>query len=80
MRAPRKEQIRTLRQHHLLDVMIREFELKNDAALARFLQIFPAQVSKVRAGRLPVSADLILRIHDCTDWEIKRIKQLAGLA
>lgn len=71
--------MRTLRQHHLLDVMITELQLKNDAGLARFLQIYPSQISRLRSGRLPVSAGLILRIHDCTNWEIKRIKQLAGL-
>lgn len=72
--------MRTLKPHKLLDTMIDEFKLKNDAALCRLLELDKGQISKLRNGRLPVNATHILYIHDVTGWEIKRIKQLAGVA
>lgn len=72
--------MRRLKPHKLLDTMIDEFKLKNDAALCRLLELDKGQISKLRNGRLPVNATHILYIHDVTGWEIKRIKQLAGVA
>ena len=72
--------MRTMKPHKLLDTIIAEFNLKNDAALCRLLEIDKGQISKLRNGRLPVNATHILYIHDVTGWEIKRIKQLAGVA
>ena len=72
--------MRTLKPHKLLDTMIDEFKLKNDAALCRLIGIDKSRVSKLRKGRLPVNATHILYIHDVTGWEIKRIKALAGVA
>lgn len=72
--------MRRLKPHKLLDTMIAEFKLKNDAALCRLLELDKGQISKLRNGRLPVNATHILYIHDVTGWEIKRIKALAGVA
>lgn len=72
--------MRRLKPHKLLDTMIDEFKLKNDAALCRLLELDKGQISKLRNGRLPVNATHILYIHDVTGWEIKRIKALAGVA
>lgn len=72
--------MRTMKPHKLLDTMIAEFNLKNDAALCKLLELDKGQISKLRNGRLLVNATHILYIHDVTGWEIKRIKQLAGVA
>lgn len=72
--------MRTLKPHKLLDTMIAEYKLKNDAALCRLLELDKGQISKLRNGRLQVNATHILYIHDVTGWEIKRIKALAGVA
>ncbi len=72
--------MRIMKPHKLLDTMIAELGLKNDAALCRLLEIDKGQISKLRNGRLAVNATHILHIHDVTGWEIKRIKQLAGVA
>lgn len=72
--------MRIMKPHKLLDTMIAELGLKNDAALCRLLQLDKGQISKLRNGRLRVNATHVLHIHDVTGWEIKRIKQLAGVA
>lgn len=72
--------MRTMKPHKLLDTIITEFGLKNDAALSKLLETDKGQISKLRSGRLTVNATHILHIHDVTGWEIKRIKQLAGVS
>lgn len=72
--------MRTMKPHKLLDTIIAEFKLKNDAALCRLLETDKGRISKLRNGKLVVNATHILHIHDVTGWEIKRIKQLAGVA
>ena len=63
-----------LPQHDLLDIIKDEFNLKNDRALAEFLDIQPSMVSKVRNGNTPVTAHMILIIYDATDWSIAKIR------
>lgn len=63
-----------MNSHRLLDAIKAEFQLINDAALVKFLGSRPPTISKIRAGKLPVTPDFILLVHDMTDWEIKRIK------
>ena len=60
--------------HKLLDAIKAEFELKNDAALVKFLGTRPPTISKIRAGKVSISPEFILLVHDMTNWEIKRIK------
>jgi hypothetical protein len=63
-----------MKNHKLLDAIKAEFGLKNDSALVKFLSSRPPTISKIRAGKLPITPDFILLVHDMTDWEIKRIK------
>lgn len=72
--------LREMAPHALLDALIESQHLKNDAALSRFLGISPVLASKVRNRVLPVSASLILLIHDCTDMPIRDIKALVAEA
>ena len=66
--------------HKLLDTLIAEHQLANDAALAKFLGVLKPVISKIRNKKLPVTAERILQIHDETGWEIKRIKDLLVVA
>lgn len=63
-----------MNSHKLLDAIKVGFDLKNDAALVKFLGSRPPTISKIRAGKLPITPDFILLVHDMTNWEIKRIK------
>lgn len=60
----------------LLDTLIKEFGLKNDAALAKFLDVPPSALSKWRNGFQGVSAERILHIYDKTGWSIEKIRRL----
>lgn len=64
----------------LLDHILAKSHLKNDAALARFLELAPPIISKMRHGKLPVSDLTLVRIHEVTDMSIAELKELAGIA
>jgi hypothetical protein len=60
----------------LFDKIIEDNKLKNDAALARFLQLNAPVVSKVRHGKLPVGDSLKINIHKRTGMSILKIEEL----
>lgn len=62
----------------LLDTIITEGHLKNDAALSRLLNLAPPVISKIRHGKLNVSGDTIIRIHEEVGMSIARIKHLVA--
>ncbi len=64
--------------NRLLDTLISELHLKNDAALCRTLQIGPPLISKIRHGRLPVSASILIRMHETTGRSIRELRQVLG--
>lgn len=66
------------KNHALLDQLMDEFLLKNDAAIARFLDVRPPVISKMRNGFQPVTAESILLIYDKTGWPIEKIRKLAA--
>ena len=70
---------REFKPHKLLDALIAEHQLANDAALAKFLGVMKPVISKIRNKKLPVTAERILQIHDVTGWDVKHIKELVGV-
>lgn len=62
---------------NLIDGVIAALELKNDAALARAAQIAPPILSKVRNGRLPITASVLLRLHDATGIPVAELRGMA---
>ena len=63
---------------YLLDTVIRRLGLKNDAALARHLEVAPPVISKTRNGQLAVGASMLLRLHEVTEISIKDLRALMG--
>lgn len=61
----------------LLDTIISEFGLKNDADIARNLKKSRAEISKIRNGAT-LGDSLILAIHETFDFPVARIRQLAA--
>lgn len=61
----------------LVDEMRRTLNAKNDAALARTLEVAPPVISKLRSG-VPLGNSLLIRIHECTGWPVQRIRDLAA--
>lgn len=62
----------------LLDVLIINFHVKNDSALARMLDVSPPIISKIRRRRTPVGASLLIRIHEVCGLEIGDLRCLMG--
>lgn len=52
---------------------------KNNAELSRILHVPPPLISKINHGNLPVSASLILSLHEETGFGTKEIKARLGL-
>ena len=62
----------------MLDTLIENLRLKNDAALSRALEVAPPVISKIRHHRLPVGASLLIRMHEVSDLSIRDLRYLMG--
>lgn len=63
----------------LVDKLLSELNLKNDAALARILLVDHAILSKVRHYRAPVTAGLLLRMHERTKVPTSMLRRWMGV-
>ncbi len=63
-------------KHALLDYVIEIAHLKNNRALAEYLGVTQAAISKIRNGTNKVSAEMILAIYDKTKMNIEYIREL----
>lgn len=61
-------------ENALLDLVAKTIGARNDAQLARGLEVAPPVISKIRHNRLPVGALLIIKIHEITDMPVVEIK------
>lgn len=68
----------TYNPNHLLDILLGKMQLKNDAALARILEVQPPVISKIRHHKLPVGASLLIRMHEVTGLSIRDLRDLMG--
>lgn len=64
--------------NHLLDILLGKMRLKNDAALARMLEVAPPVISKIRHYKLSVGASLLIRMHEVTKISIRDLRDLMG--
>lgn len=62
--------------HKLLDSLIEEMGLKNDAELSRALGVPPPVVSQIRHRKLGVGATMLLRMHEESNVSIATLKEL----
>jgi hypothetical protein len=63
---------------NLLDAIIKHLGIRNDAALARRLEVAPPVISKIRHRILTIGATLLIRIHEETGWTIKEVRSKMG--
>lgn len=64
--------------NHLLDVLIRKLRLRNDAHLCQVLDLAPPVLSKIRRGRLPLGAPILIRMQDASRFDLKKLRFLMG--
>lgn len=74
--ATNAEQV--LDQAFLLDFLLGKLGVKNDAALARELEVAPPVLSKIRHNRLPVGATLLIAMHELTGMTISQLRAVMG--
>ena len=60
----------------LLNVIKKIYGINNDAELCRTLDVPPPTISKIRNGKIIVSADMILKIHEVLGMPVKDIRKL----
>lgn len=61
-------------ENALLDHAADLLGANNDAQLSHCLRIAPPVISKVRHARLPVGANLVIRLHEATAMPVAEIK------
>ena len=64
--------------NRLLDFLIEQLKLKNDAALARTLSIMPPMISKVRSRRAAVSPALLVVMHEASGISLEELREQMG--
>lgn len=64
---------------NFIDQLQERLDVRNDAQLARYLRLQPPQISKLRHGILPLTAEIILRIHEAAEIPVAEIRSLARL-
>lgn len=62
---------------HLIDHLRREYELRNDAELAKRIGVKPPAISKLRHGTSALTPAIILKIHEAFDMPVKEIRRIA---
>lgn len=64
--------------NRLMDSLVERMHLANDAALARTLDVTPPVISKMRHGRIPIGASMLIRMHEETGLSVKELRELMG--
>jgi plasmid maintenance system antidote protein VapI len=62
----------------LLDGLLQKLGLKNDAALAGFLSVNRAVISRLRRRRAQVTSGVFIRMHDVTGLSIRELRSMMG--
>jgi transcriptional regulator with XRE-family HTH domain len=53
-------------------------QLRSDAQLCRVLQVPPPMISKIRTGRINISAGLMIRIHEVFQLPIAELRRMVA--
>jgi transcriptional regulator with XRE-family HTH domain len=61
-------------QSPLIDYLLNCLKLKTDAQLARAIGIPHPIVSRLRHGKIPVSAGILLKLHDTTGLTVDELR------
>jgi plasmid maintenance system antidote protein VapI len=64
---------------NVLNLVIAKLGLKNDADLARALEVGPPNISKIRHRRVPLGDAMLIRIHEVSGLAIRELKALMGI-
>lgn len=62
----------------LIDAAIKALGVRSDAGLARYIGIDRANLCRVRQGKIPVGATLLVLLSEAMDIPTKQLKALMG--
>lgn len=62
----------------LLNLLTEKLNVKNDAGLAKALALKPPIISKIRNRRSPITAAILVRMHEASDMSIKELRMHMG--
>lgn len=66
------------RQARFIDSILAQANIKNDAELSRCLEMAPPVISKLRNGRMPVGATILIAINEVTGIPVQDMKKQLG--
>lgn len=66
--------------NHLFDILLARYDMKNDAALCRHLNLAAPLLSKMRNGHQRVSAETMLRVHEAFGIPFAELRALLRCA
>lgn len=69
--------ITVMKPHRLLDHVIVAYNLRSDRQLAQHIGVASSTICKIRSRACPLSADVMLKIHDYTKMPIESIREMA---
>ncbi len=78
MKISRDELPFTYRPDLLVDQLINRLGVRTCSGLARRLAVSPSMISKVRNARSPVTAELLLLMHDASGIPIRELRSMMG--
>lgn len=64
--------------NRLINRVAAMLELERDAHLARVLNVYPSDLSRMRSRQRFIDAEMMIRIHDVTGLSIEEIRELMG--
>ena len=67
-----------LKPHRVLDYLIDQHNLKNDAELCRVLGFAPPYISKIRSKKIVGSASFAMAIHEVFGLSFDELRELGG--
>lgn len=76
--ANEQQEIPDYNPDKLLNLLLENLRLKNDAALARMLEVAAPVISKIRHRRLPVGGALLIRMHEVSGLSVTDLRYLMG--
>lgn len=66
-----------MKHHRLLDHILVAYKLKSDRQLAQHIGVASSTICKIRSRACPLSAEVMLKIHDYTKMPIESIREMA---
>lgn len=64
--------------NHMLDSLTAIIGVKNDIGLARKLKVSEQVISKMREGKISVSASMMMWLHEASGLSVQELRQLLG--